>query len=82
MPPHEVRGDLQAVGLEVLEEIGIGYGPPRLAGREWLPHALVMRLDAALSRLAKGNRAGRWLRPAADIQLWVVRSPAVQGPAA
>ena len=82
MPPHEVRGDLQAAGLEVLEEIGIGYGPPRLAGREWLPHALVMRLDAALSRLAKGNRAGRWLRPAADIQLWVVRSPAVQGPAA
>lgn len=82
MRPSEVRDDLQAAGLQVAEEIGIGYGPPRWAGHEWLPTRLALRLDSAVARLAARSRWRRVLHRAADIHLWVVRKPADQERAA
>lgn len=78
MQPREVTQDLQEAGLEVLEEIGIGYGPPRWAGREGLPQGLALRLDRALAGLADRGLGPTLLREAADIRLWVVRRPPEQ----
>jgi SAM-dependent methyltransferase len=85
MRPAEVRADLAAAGLQVVEEMGIGFGPPRWAGKPWWPTALALRLDKALSGLTSGaldprGGAARTLRRAADIQLWVVQRPQEVGP--
>lgn len=80
MRPAEVRADLAAAGFQVVEERGIGFGPPRWAGKAWWPMSLALRVDAALSGLASRvvesrGLAARVLRRAADIHLWVVQRP-------
>jgi ubiquinone/menaquinone biosynthesis C-methylase UbiE len=70
-----VREQLERAGLVVEREVGIGFGPPRLAGRPLLGDAAAIRLSDAIGRLA--SRAGLWplARRATDISLWVLRKP-------
>jgi hypothetical protein len=58
-------------------EIGIGFGPPRLAGRRLLPEAAEIRLSDGLSRLVSRARLWPIARSACDISLWVLRKPEV-----
>ena len=71
---NEVGQALHRAGLAVDREIGIGFGPPRLAGSRWLSDASAIRLSDALARLA--TQTGTWslARRVTDISLWVVRS--------
>jgi ubiquinone/menaquinone biosynthesis C-methylase UbiE len=70
-----VRSQLQRAGFTVEREIGIGFGPPRLAGRPLLGDAAAIRLSDAIGRLA--SRTGLWplARRATDISLWVLCKP-------
>jgi SAM-dependent methyltransferase len=72
-----VRQRIRQAGLSVDSEIGIGFGPPRLAGRRLLPDAAEIRLSDALSRLVSHTRLWPIARPACDISLWVLRKPEV-----
>ena len=74
-----VRVQLKQAGLVVEREIGIGFGPPRWAGRPLLGDAAAIRLSDAIGRLA--SRAGLWplARRATDISLWVLHKPAASG---
>ncbi len=71
----DVRRHLDRAGLIVEREIGIGFGPPRLAGRPLLGDAAAVRLSDGLARFV--SRTGLWplARRVTDIQLWVVRRP-------
>ena len=74
----EVRRQLDRSGLVVEREIGIGFGPPRLAGRPLLGDATAVRLSDFAARLA--SRTGLWplARRITDISLWVARPSATQ----
>lgn len=71
----DVRRHLGRAGLLVEREIGIGFGPPRLAGRPLLGDAAAVRLSDGLARVV--SRTGLWplARRVTDINLWVVRRP-------
>lgn len=66
---------LGRAGLVVEREIGIGFGPPRLAGRPLLGDAAAIRLSDALGRLVSRARLWPMARRVTDISMWVVRRP-------
>jgi hypothetical protein len=74
----EVRRQLDRVGLAVEREIGIGFGPPRLAGAPVLADAAAVRLSDWLGRFASRTRLWPLARRVTDISLWVVRRSATQ----
>lgn len=74
----DVRQRIRQAGLSVDREIGIGFGPPRLAGRRLLADAAEIRLSDALGRIVSRARLWPMARSACDISLWVLRKPQVQ----
>lgn len=74
----EVRRQLDRVGLAVEREIGIGFGPPQLAGAPVLADAAAVRLSDWLGRFASRTRLWPLARRVTDISLWVVRRSATQ----